>query len=1088
MLATIALVLTPASARDPLHKLPKRSGLVSSGLMETMEPGSISPSIGDESSVDALDEELIDPYDDTPGQRVPPVVAVVVTHDPGPWLEDTLRSLAMQDYSELAVLVLDNGSAEDPTQRIAATLPTAFVRRRAGSDGFAAAANDALAAVEGASFLLFCHDDVMLDPDAVNVMVEEAYRSNAAIVGPKVVDAEHPEILLEVGMAIDHYAVPFSGIEPDEVDQEQHDSVRDVFFVSHTTMLVRNDLFHELDGFDAATDPGADDVDLCWRARLAGARVIVAPSARVRHQRAPANEARRPKQKPAGEVRAETRSRIRVLCKAYSTLALMWVLPAAFILGLAEAFSLLVTGRFARARAVMAGWFGAFRHPGELRRARKATQKMRRVEDGDVRDLMIRGSSRVRSYFLKRMHAGETLVVVSNRTRERMSETSTRLRRAPAILALILGAILLFGVRSLLLGSVPQVGSFQAWPAVGDAWATYTGSWRTTLLGGPHPASPAFALMAVFNGLLLGHEGLARSLLVGGALPLGAFGAFRLTRPFAQSALPGVAAAIVYAANPIARNAIYNGELGPLVLFALAPFVFCAFVRAIDAEQPTRRARIHSVATIAILTTVTGALWPPAIAIGCMFAIAFLVAAIFAGTTRAALTGAAIGAIASVVAAILLAPWSVSLVGADAGAWGAQPRSALALGDLLHFDTGRMGAGIASWGIVFAAIVPLTIARGPRFVWTARAWTLAVLSYAAAWLPGRLDPGGAALAPDGVLVLAAIALAFAAGLGVAAVLDDLRNFHFGWRQITTIIGVAGITVAFFGLAIDTLSGRFGLDGDDWPSAYSWMDNTRAPGGFRTLWVGDPLILPLDPKSTGPVGFATTRDGSGDARTLWAATESEADAKIGDALDAARDGRTARIGHLLAPAGVRYIAFIQRAAPGSGQHGNDQRALSNGLARQLDLTLSRVDDDSVVYENDAWLPMHTEVPESATGLRIDQPESLPAALRSESDAARGLPVTGGTTGDAGPGTLLWSEAANDNWKATADGETLIRRDAFGWTNAFAMTARAPVHVSYDGNSTNMLARLIEVALAIGIVVAWFLTRPARRRVRGQRATR
>ena len=54
-------------------------------------------------------------------------------------------------------------------------------------------------------------------------------------------------------MSIDHYGVPFSGIEPGEVDQEQHDGVRDVFYVSHAAMLVRADLFHELGGFDPAT-------------------------------------------------------------------------------------------------------------------------------------------------------------------------------------------------------------------------------------------------------------------------------------------------------------------------------------------------------------------------------------------------------------------------------------------------------------------------------------------------------------------------------------------------------------------------------------------------------------------------------------------------------------------------------------------------------------------------------------------------------------------------------------------------------------------------------------------------------------------
>ena len=229
--------------------------------MDTIEPAISAELLADDDETDAV-------------QVAPPVVAVVVTSDPGPWLEEALTALAGQDYPSLSVLVLDNGSVEDPTARIAAAMPGAFVRRRAerAADGlgFPAAANEALDLVEGATFLLFCHDDVTPDRDAVRCMVEEAYRSNAGIVGPKFVDDERPEILLEVGMTVDRYGVPFSGIEPDEVDQEQHDAVRDVFFVSNAAMLVRTDLFHELSGFDPGTFPGADDVDLCWRAAPRG--------------------------------------------------------------------------------------------------------------------------------------------------------------------------------------------------------------------------------------------------------------------------------------------------------------------------------------------------------------------------------------------------------------------------------------------------------------------------------------------------------------------------------------------------------------------------------------------------------------------------------------------------------------------------------------------------------------------------------------------------------------------------------------------------------------------------------------------------
>src|SRR5579863_223294 len=214
----------------------------------------------------------------------PPVVAVIVTNDPGPWFEETLRSFAAQDYPELSVLVLDAASAEDPTPRVAAVLPNAFVRRLPENLGFAASADAVLGMVSGASHLLLCHDDVALDPDTVHVMVEESFRSNAGVVAPKLVSWEDPGRLLHVGMAVDKGGAVVDRVEPGEIDHGQHDGVRDVFLAPGGCLLVRADLFAELGGFDPSITAMGEDLDLCWRAQVFGARVVVAPGARVRHR------------------------------------------------------------------------------------------------------------------------------------------------------------------------------------------------------------------------------------------------------------------------------------------------------------------------------------------------------------------------------------------------------------------------------------------------------------------------------------------------------------------------------------------------------------------------------------------------------------------------------------------------------------------------------------------------------------------------------------------------------------------------------------------------------------------------------------
>ncbi|MEI2698396.1 MAG: glycosyltransferase family 2 protein [Microthrixaceae bacterium] len=218
------------------------------------------------------------------GFGAPPVVAVVVTADPGDWFDETIESLAGQDYENLSVLVIDNGGTEDPTARIADILPTAFVKRVDADRGFSAATNEALVAVEGAAFYLVLHDDVRLDPDVVTSLVAEAFRSNGGIVGPKLVDWDDPTRLRSVGYSVDPYGFSSSISEPHELDQSQHDTAREVFAVSDACMLVRADLFATIEGFNESIPYFGEDIDLCWRAHTAAATVRLCPSAVVAHR------------------------------------------------------------------------------------------------------------------------------------------------------------------------------------------------------------------------------------------------------------------------------------------------------------------------------------------------------------------------------------------------------------------------------------------------------------------------------------------------------------------------------------------------------------------------------------------------------------------------------------------------------------------------------------------------------------------------------------------------------------------------------------------------------------------------------------
>jgi len=240
----------------------------------------------------------------------PAVVAVVVTCDPGPWFEQALTSIAAQDYPNLSVLVIDAGSLDDPTGTVAGVLPKAFVRRLGERTGFATAANQVLSMVEGASHLLLCHDDVVLAPDAIRLLVEEAFRSNAGIATPKYVQWDAPDRLLAVGATTDRVGVIRDLVDPGELDQQQHDSVRDILIAPGGATLIRADLFAALGGFDEQIDQFGED-STCrgergWRAP--GSRPCRRPRSAIFKPSAGASGRAGPAAK-TGSERAGSRSR-----------------------------------------------------------------------------------------------------------------------------------------------------------------------------------------------------------------------------------------------------------------------------------------------------------------------------------------------------------------------------------------------------------------------------------------------------------------------------------------------------------------------------------------------------------------------------------------------------------------------------------------------------------------------------------------------------------------------------------------------------------------------------------------------------------
>ncbi len=1117
----------------------------------------------------------------------PPVVAVVVAHDPGPWFEETLASLASQDYAELSVLVLDVGSDEDLPARVAAVLPTAYVRHFEQNRGFGATANEVRTMVDGAAYFLFCHDDVALFPDAVHLMVEEAFRSNAGIVSPKVVSWEDPERLVHVGMTVDKAGSVVDRVQPHEIDHGQHDAVRDVFVAPGGVTLVRADLFEELGGFDPSIVAMGEDLDLCWRAQVVGARIIVAPDARIRHREMLAGGARPldpglfagvDDQSPDAELATrpptlqelERRHELLAVLKCYGLFSLIRVVPQIVVLTLAEIIVAELAGNRARARAVSRAWRWNLGHLGSIRRERKVLKGHRRLGDKEIRLLQIGGSARLSTYGRRVFqhgfhgaHADELAAAAdaeeydsaehdvapapTPRPAEPAPPTRGRLSGRVRVTAWVIAlVVVLIGSRGVISGRLPAVGQFVPFPSWSSTWAQFGTGWHPSGVGTTAPATPALALAGLAGTVLFGAMGLTQKVLIFACLPLGAWGVVRLLRPFG-SQRASLVAGLAYLAVALPYNGLALGRWGAMVLYAGIPWVLARLFRAtgtppyavvppaVGAGRSTgpgtslqdasrlsafgsrlavwtaRHSALRQTLALGLLEAVLVSFAPAAAIVGILCALALVASSAIFGDWPSTLRALRLAVGSTLVAALICLPWVIGVLSAGSGAvsvFGVPiPASDSATwGSLLRFAVGPIGDSPLAWGFAVAAVVPLVLARGTRFRWAGRFWSIALVFWLVAWVMGRGWTGSLVIDPLVLLAPAAAAMAAAIGLGVAAFEEDLRAADFGWRQLVTVFATGAVILGAVPTVLSAAPGRWDLPTNDFRQSVAWMHAKAASGSFRVLWLGDTRSLNQGSWASGDgLSYATSEDGAPDARWLWNAAGAGPAAALSTAVNLARSGRTNQLGRMLAPSGVRYVVVLTSLAPEiSGEQSPELYPVPNdlvpALGRQLDLSPVLSGTGITVYANSDWIPSRAEVTASGTTATPSSASSMLTQPPGSSLVTGAVPVLPGPiasrsfTGPLKAGTVFASLAPAGRWSLSgSSGRTAVRSSSFGWAAKYEVRSPTVATLSFSGGwiapvslLVSVLTWLVAIAFLLSTRVGGVATR--RRLIRRRRVRR
>ena len=1011
-----------------------------------------------------------------------------MTKDGAAWLRECLRALSAQTYPRLGVIAVDNGSTDGSIELLHRSLGPERVLSQPDNPGLPAAVRAALSipAAREADYLLVLHDDVALEPEAIQRMVEAAERiDGVGVVGPKVVDWDDPTILREIGLSTDRFGYPYSPLEQDEIDQGQYDRVREVLFVSSAAMLVSRGALERTGPPDERLSSSYEDLDFCWRARISGFRVVMTPLAIARHRAATMRGERRTKGRPRPRYESE-RASLAALLKNYSLISLVWILPLYVVQSVGKAILWAISRRFDDVWQVAAAWGWNLLHlPGTIRR-RIRTQSVRAVPDRAVRRYMAPATIRLRRW----VETGSRVLFGRGPARregvdiehldelEDLEEPSPFSRRAASfarahpiatslLLLIVVGA---FADRHLVGGSPLSGGALAVPPpAPSGYFHELLSSVRTTALGGTQAASPALGFLGVLSAVLGASPWLATKTLLFLLPPAAGWAFYRtLVRETGQRG-PAVVGAACYGLSATLLWAFSQGRIPELVMLAVLPILAGRIALAFEGRG-VRAMRF--VAATGIVLAIGLAFYP-----GIALSAALLVLPWLIGGSRDGDRGraraAALVLAGTAAAGLLVLPQAIDLAaGAGHGLASTVGRPSFAFLARLA-PGGGPGSWTVAWFLPAAALLSYTFVQGSaraasRYLITGVVAVFLAWASAVGYLPVPLTNAPAYLA------VAALAYAALVSHGLSSVLPRMGEYAFGYRQLAVVATIARLGGGLVLQSLVAARGDWAVGRDRLPAAWSLVGDSGPNGGFRVLFLGGLGGGPLVP----PGGDPVTTFRVGDVALRYSVT----DPSGASALDIGRDergpgydalervladvaaGTTDHAGELLAPFGIRFVV---------ADAGDLPAAVERGLARQVDidrvpalgLTIYR---DRLAFREATF----TTEPAFARGALPD--EAAANGLAPPADGPLHA-VNGGFAGAAsGSGAVLLADQFASGWRV-AGSETSPQR-VFGWATRLPVSGAGPVRVRQPSQTPR---RLEMVFLALVWVLALWITRRSAR---------
>lgn len=255
------------------------------------------------------------------------------------------------------LIVVDNGSSDDSIEFLKKYHPDIKLLCFPNNLGFAEGYNRAITELNYPIVVLLNSDAALSEGWLEQPMTLLRSRKEVVAVQPKLRAYHTPRYFEYAGAAggyVDTLGYPYCAgrlFDDLECDNNQYDNVRELMWATGACLIIRRDAYLEAGGLDASFFAHQEEIDLCWRLRARGGKIVLAPQSIVYHVGGGSLDSENPK-----KTYLNFRNNLLMLYKNMPSTRLCWVLLLRFLLDLIACLNFLTQNKSMHARSIIRAW------------------------------------------------------------------------------------------------------------------------------------------------------------------------------------------------------------------------------------------------------------------------------------------------------------------------------------------------------------------------------------------------------------------------------------------------------------------------------------------------------------------------------------------------------------------------------------------------------------------------------------------------------------------------------------------------------------------------------------------------------------